>query len=365
MEKSALPYVQLPKDDNGNHVADSWEEAKGILSSNHPANWEDLNLPSGHAATGDGISLYERYRGFFFYGQHERLDPSAKHVFVYDHDGAVLESLLPNPRIGNLETASGCRVRFVEDDTWTGPGFYSDKKRIVNFNNATAHVCDQHAIDVRLVNVSTTDAPKEYVEAYLKATGEVVGRSLDDGPLGQMYPDVSAPAKLAGPGGCYLVNIYADKILNDARETVIHNSWGLPPYLSTWGTYNDIKASWLPDHPDKIAFDTMKREVVVESDNWLASHPDDLADFLWLRTLQTLTHECGHAIGIADLAEQKGHLNCFMRYILSKDGYPDPDDRLHVGNFNWWPRIFCLESVHTASGVPCFNQIRVSDNPAK
>ncbi|SPE39690.1 exported hypothetical protein [Candidatus Sulfopaludibacter sp. SbA3] len=74
--------LAIPKDDDGNHIADSWEESFG-LQAGDPASDED-SQPAGHGHNGDSIALYDEYRGFRIQGKPQRLSPVTKDLFIWD-----------------------------------------------------------------------------------------------------------------------------------------------------------------------------------------------------------------------------------------------------------------------------------------
>jgi hypothetical protein len=96
--------LAVPKDDDGNHIADAWEQQHNV-SNLDPASDEDA-LPS-NGSTGDGIALYDEYRGFHVGGDHTRLSPNFKDLFVRDFDklGA-----------GNYQAATDIHVRVLQDN---------------------------------------------------------------------------------------------------------------------------------------------------------------------------------------------------------------------------------------------------------
>lgn len=79
-EKTALA---IPRDENGNHIADAWEEEKCLPSM--PASSDDESEPEG-ANMGDGYTFYEEYRGFVLEDggdrKHVRLLPNRKKLLV-------------------------------------------------------------------------------------------------------------------------------------------------------------------------------------------------------------------------------------------------------------------------------------------
>jgi hypothetical protein len=82
------PALAIPKDDNGNHIADFWE--KRYLGGSSEANADDDLVPLGNNDQGDGLSLYEEYRGFRVQGKHIRTSPIEKDLFVCDLDHLTL-----------------------------------------------------------------------------------------------------------------------------------------------------------------------------------------------------------------------------------------------------------------------------------
>src|SRR5205814_5207920 len=64
---------------------------KGIKDKDYYENWDSLHL-DGNDHDGDGLTLFEKYRGFVINGKYERLDPNKKHVFVIDNDNLGLAS---------------------------------------------------------------------------------------------------------------------------------------------------------------------------------------------------------------------------------------------------------------------------------
>lgn len=95
--------LSIPRDDNGNHVADAWERQKGIYDLHLSADYdEDRNLDGdAQRRTGDGYTLHEEYRGFVeLVGGlpvHTRTDPRWKDCFVYDPDGLHATYYKKNP----------------------------------------------------------------------------------------------------------------------------------------------------------------------------------------------------------------------------------------------------------------------------
>lgn len=89
---SGKEKLAVPKDDDGNHIADAWD--KNVRGS-HSADADDEDMPSGWAARGDGYTLFEEYRGFIEADpsgtvspakgpkkRHVRFDPNKRDAFI-------------------------------------------------------------------------------------------------------------------------------------------------------------------------------------------------------------------------------------------------------------------------------------------
>jgi|GEM_PF-5175917 len=90
--ETARQELLVPKDDNNNHVADGWEVEKGILEENRPGTWDSDDV-AGQDARGDGITLFNEYRGLAFpegKSGHtfKRLEPGTKEMFLLDPGNA-------------------------------------------------------------------------------------------------------------------------------------------------------------------------------------------------------------------------------------------------------------------------------------
>jgi hypothetical protein len=163
--RTGKDWVNVPRDDDDNRIADSWEQQHGV--SGQPAASDGDALPAGREA-GDGFSNYEEYRGFFTardrdgtgwsrsHGTWASTDPTKKDVFVHDGIGLGVGAF---PR-------TGLSVHLVDADQYNG-----NQSRVVNFNTGYA--------------------------AFDPARGQK-GLFLHDGPLpagtaGMVKPDIGSP----------------------------------------------------------------------------------------------------------------------------------------------------------------------------
>ena len=80
----------IPKDDNGNHIADAWEEPFHLAGGSNAKDDRDSIPPGPPGDDGDGLSLYEEYRGFRVQGKHIFTYPALKDIFIVDGIGSGL-----------------------------------------------------------------------------------------------------------------------------------------------------------------------------------------------------------------------------------------------------------------------------------
>jgi len=131
--KPDVESLSIPKDDNGNHIADYWESLMSVTDSS--ADSDDDRHPKGNGDAGDGLSLYEEYRGFMINGQHFRTDPTYKDVFVYDQDQMSLGDY----------AASGLDIHSVrQEETYKTKS--QQNQLIINFNHGYAHLGDKFVL---------------------------------------------------------------------------------------------------------------------------------------------------------------------------------------------------------------------------
>ncbi len=80
---TTLSEIPVPWDEDGNHVADAWEQG-----NRHDADWDEETDPPGNGTLGDGFRYYEEYRGVMAQGKHKRLDPKKWDLVVENRIGA-------------------------------------------------------------------------------------------------------------------------------------------------------------------------------------------------------------------------------------------------------------------------------------
>ncbi len=129
-------YVSIPIDYNNNHIADYWEKQNNVYGK--PADWDEDPNPTGQAKTGDGMTNYEEYRGFFVSDgsggkEHQRMDPNQKEIFVLDDDQIF--------DISSWKAATGIKAYWLTKDMVYGDKAGDDNNqnyRWVNFCRGNA-----------------------------------------------------------------------------------------------------------------------------------------------------------------------------------------------------------------------------------
>lgn len=155
------PDLSIPLDENSNRVADAWEQRMDAMGLRGFSDEDDQ--PAGKPGTqGDGLSLYEEYRGFSVKGEHLRTDPRKKDVFVCD------TTQLGEAGIGFFAKLTELTVHRVTQEE------LGASSRVINRQSvAETHVVDQHGLLIKRAPAGMKDP-------------EAVGtpKGVDPGPPG-------------------------------------------------------------------------------------------------------------------------------------------------------------------------------------
>jgi len=131
--------VKLPERRDGSHIANAYFRMHRI--SNLPDEDDSENDPVGDGFKGDGLTLYEEYRGFMNGAEWTPGDPITKDVFVLND---LRYSYSAQLGIGMFEQATGLKVHRLLRDNQV------DANKAINFHRtAGAHVVDQHVIHIK------------------------------------------------------------------------------------------------------------------------------------------------------------------------------------------------------------------------
>lgn len=142
-KKPEKTELTIPLDENDNHIADAWED--GFALDAVDANSDMDRWPAGDGHLGDGLSLYEEYRGFMIKGTHERTWPTRKDIFIYDKDSLGVRYF----------SESGLNIHLVDKEEF-GVKSESGAKNslVININHGFAHLGSQHLLMLEHANIS-------------------------------------------------------------------------------------------------------------------------------------------------------------------------------------------------------------------
>ncbi|MCX6624400.1 MAG: hypothetical protein NTY38_25735 [Acidobacteria bacterium] len=134
--------ARLPKRAANSFIADQWKADHKVSGADRS---DDESDPVGDGTPGDGLTLYEEYRGFYQAGQHIEGDPKKKDFFIRNvPEGATLRG------IGRFQAISRLAVHseFTEDEF--------PQSRIMNANRDQGpNVTDQHGVIIEVVEKQT------------------------------------------------------------------------------------------------------------------------------------------------------------------------------------------------------------------
>ena len=125
--------ARLPKRAANSFIADQWKTEKRAAGAD---NSDEDSIPAGDGAKGDGLTLYEEYRGFYEDGKHIEGDPARKDYFIRNRTGGLaipgialfqrLSKLAVHHKLGLLEFPAS---RVINGNRRQGP-----------------HIVDQHGV---------------------------------------------------------------------------------------------------------------------------------------------------------------------------------------------------------------------------
>ncbi len=310
--------LNIPKDEDGNHMADAWEQKQGIKGRD--AAWDKVSV-SGQPTVGDGLALYEKYRGaVVLVGDAktwQRLPPDEKAFFVVDEGNHFLSTAWKK-----ASETTGYRV----SRDCTEAGTSSEASAVVNFNFSTVRNGRKYAV------VATEKATGD--EAQI-ATNGLIDAVLGETSVGNKPADITS------------CEVYPDRIRGGLRFTISRVGFAIEHYDEKLGA---MSKAFTKGELER-AFARLKDPAVFQS--------------LYLQALRwAVLHEVGHACGMPGHLggggeTTQGEVSCFMRYIPKDEGRLDlvnqallpVQAQLPVGVFS-----FCKEEFN------CFGHLNLKDN---
>jgi hypothetical protein len=159
-------HVRLPKRSRDSFIADAWKKDAGASGADRDDNEKE---PVGEpGCDGDGLTLYEEYRGFYENGKHIEGNPKRKDLFIFNGCGAVAE-----PGISLFGSLTGLELHqdLLEDERNSFDGDYT----AINGNFAKGpHRVLQHRVEVTVCGTTrsrgagTRTKDPSYTNAHLR-----------------------------------------------------------------------------------------------------------------------------------------------------------------------------------------------------
>jgi len=350
--------LSMPLDDNHNYVADAWEEQKGIRGANYPAEWDESDDPAGQKAKGDGIGLYEKYRGFYFRTgpgkrEHQRLNPKRKHLFIHDADQLMATYAAAGP----LAAASNLELVFIDACDWTGRGSSSGDKRIVNFNKAPwGHAVDQHGLDIASRQAGSPYPPGW--EKLMKQRQLPSGFSEDDPrvvPTAHTFTD--GCFTMGPPVNVFQIAIFPDRMASIVKMRAKRCLYQAAPYAASRARDDD---SWKKNKTEP-GWDDSQAALDLALAHYDAAHAGEFKQAVDQMTRVALVHEVGHGVGVHhhEPEPDDGDKKCYIKYFKYGETPPNPDDPYYLKAQA--PSVFCRGTLYTHGGRGCYTQIVVND----
>ena len=311
--------LRLPKRAADSKIADVWKKQKSVTA---PDDSDFDNIPAVPAHKGDGLTLYEEYRGFYEKGQRVEGNPDKKDLFVLDTTG------LMDGGLKKFEKESKILIHRLDK------GEMDEQNHLINQNRTKGpHLVAQHGILVKL----NTEAG-----AYMAADPQ--GAASPGGVRAILVPKTPATGPAAPDGTPYNDVSFAHEVMHALG--VRHHGDG------------DYEAFW------KIEGDTVKEY-----------HLNQNSELSRSGTPIEIFHEDGspatagfiahfqaqggfHVLVGVEQGESSGDDTCMMRYDRNsayvKHGQPNARVSIQPG-VNDEPVGYRICTSRTGTGVNVFN----------
>lgn len=182
--------VKLPARRDGSNIANAFFDSHGL--GQLPDEDDSEDAPVGDGYKGDGLTLYEEYRGFKNGNEWTHGDPKKKDVFVVNELRYVSGT---SAGISIFEAATGLRVhKLVRENQ-------ASADNVINFHRtAGAHAVDQHVIRIKAgVRVSQ---------------GATFANAVNIGTPGKAKMIIMPPDLGAARGGAFFATTIAHEMLH-------------------------------------------------------------------------------------------------------------------------------------------------------
>lgn len=155
--------VRLPKSTPFSVIHEKWKTGRGLAA--RPDNDDDEIDPKGdldeYGHKGDGLTLYEEYRGFYENGKHLEGDPKKKDFFVRDVTGRHPAGISAFSRLTGLVVHGKLKAGELAPDNQ------------INFNHGSnlLHLVDQHGVAIVVAQADVARATRLLDDDHLGTPG--------------------------------------------------------------------------------------------------------------------------------------------------------------------------------------------------
>ncbi len=284
----AMEVILIPKRDPSSYIADGWKSKNNATSL---ADDDDTDSkPEGDGDVGDGLTLYEEYRGFIENGKHLPTKPGKKDLFIRDELGGRTKQ-----GIGLFISATKLAVHHQLRDV------EFPANRVINANNAgVPHAVDQHALKITL-------GAREWVSSANGGPG--LPRKITNVDIATGI--INAPAQLVAMrsgGGTANIQLNTDVVAHEIGHCV--NIWhhGEIDQKVTWELKRDGAGS--------VVRDASGLGVILENGATEVTLQLEGGTRVILSALQPVGARPEVWVGYRQ-GQHSGQENCFMRYKVA------------------------------------------------
>ncbi len=197
--------IEVPKRKHGTKIAQAWLDKYGA-----PEEMDDKETTTGTANDGDGLTVYEEYRGVFSEGKHVRLDPKKKEVGIRIKRAdmaAFAEGINWFTAASSIEVVKLWEQELGED-------------RIFNKNSLSGKAGVQHGLKV-LNDTLPSGVPGENqpIEKWPKTPRESLRTVVDIAQIKVFYVNQQAEFKKGGQDMLYTVE---EEIASTIAHELMH-----------------------------------------------------------------------------------------------------------------------------------------------
>jgi len=290
--------IRIPKRTPDSKIGEAWKKRENVESLSDGDDGEETPKLDGH--NGDGLTLYEEYRGFMEDGEHFRAKPKRKELFIVDKVGGRSKD-----GIALLRTATDLLIydKLLQTE--------ADENGVVNANHGGKIPRRGSNWAVRLEN--NPDPKIRYAEGVGKTGGPkkvLMGSGFDPGP--------------GGWNTAWGKRIITDDYAATVAHEILHCL-----RVSHHGNTDPGRKWWIKDMGDR-------GQLVVREYDMLGDNQDEVAKAGHVIRVLTengrelrpdspeLSLPTYHYVGAAN-GQHSGHEDCLMRYKCA-DVYVSPSD---------------------------------------